>query len=486
MNYKTVFLSLIFVFTISIAKSQGFVIDHNCVDIDQIPAAIIDDIQQNIKWHYAHTSHGHSLTCGLESLENTNSTYDIELEFNALPSAEDALCIFDGQENFTYITPEGYYLLESGMSWTLDVLNNNPEINVSAFCWCTQMEYYDATDLQIYFDSLAALENYFPDVTFIYFTGNAQKNSIFGYQRYQNNEIIRQYCKDNDKILFDFADLDCWYNGEMNYYLYDGDTIPLEHDAYGGDSCGHVNVLSNTIKAKAVWWMMARLRGWDPDARPVNLKLFLEGPYENGSMHTTLASEGFIPLDQPFNMPPWNYTGTESLATIPTDAVDWILIDYRDAGSPGDAITNPSLKREAALLRADGSVISVDETLPVAPGNINDWLFVIVQHRNHLGILSSLPANFYNGMYNYDFTVDIFSVWGGPAGYKTLKDGTCAMVGGDGDCNQEVNTSDKIQIWSPLTGSPGYQQADYNLDGQVDNSDKNQVWKKNLGLQSPL
>jgi hypothetical protein len=456
------------------------------VNIEQIPEVVIDDIQQNIKWHYAHTSHGHSLTCGLESLENSDNTYDIALEFSALPNVEDALCIFDGQENFTYITPEGYYLDESGMSWTIDVLNNNPEINVSAFCWCTQLEYYSSDDLQIYFDSLAALESYFPNVTFIYFTCNAQKNNVFGYTRHLNNEIIRQYCKDNDKVLYDFADLDCWYNGEMNYYIYNNDTVPLQHDAFGGDSCGHVNELSNIIKAKAVWWMMARLRGWDHTSVPINLKLYMEGPFENGAMQTTLAEAGLIPSIQPYSISPWNYNGNETLASVPDNMVDWVLLDFRDASSPAEALTSPSIRREAAILSSDGTITATSGSLPKAPGNINQWLFVIVQHRNHLGIISSLPANTFNGIYQYDFSVDIISAWGGGMGYKCLPNGPCAMVGGDGNCDQQISNPDKAQIWSSFSGSPGYQSADYNLDGQVDNKDKNEIWKGNQGYSSPL
>lgn len=45
-----------------------------------------------------------------------------------------------------------------------------------------------------------------------------------GYNRWVNNEMVRQYCIDNDKILFDFADLDCWSNGDQNTYAYDPGT----------------------------------------------------------------------------------------------------------------------------------------------------------------------------------------------------------------------------------------------------------------------
>ena len=59
-------------------------------------------------------------------------------------------------------------------------------------------------------------------------------------------------------MLFDFADLDCWYNGEQ----YTEDGIPTEHPHYNGDEAGHTTYESCENKGKAVWRMMARLAGW--------------------------------------------------------------------------------------------------------------------------------------------------------------------------------------------------------------------------------
>ena len=61
----------------------------------------------------------------------------------------------------------------------------------------------------------------------------------------------------------------------------------------------------------------------------VKIKTFLEGPYNNNAMLTTLRDSGFIPLSQPYNTPPWNYSGLEKVKEIPIDVVDWILIELR-------------------------------------------------------------------------------------------------------------------------------------------------------------
>lgn len=111
---------------------------------------------------------------------------------------------------------------------------------------------------------MATLEAANPGVTFIYMTSNAQGEWGEGYNRYLRNNQIRDYCNANDKVLFDFADIDCWYNGEQATYEHEGHTVPVEHSQYSGDEAGHTTYESCEQKGKAFWWMMARLAGWDP------------------------------------------------------------------------------------------------------------------------------------------------------------------------------------------------------------------------------
>lgn len=78
-----------------------------------------------------------------------------------------AWCIFDGQENDKYITPEEYWRTSTGMNLTRDALNNNSTIKTSMFCFCCQMNSYSESDIQAYLDSMSVLEAEYPAVTFI-------------------------------------------------------------------------------------------------------------------------------------------------------------------------------------------------------------------------------------------------------------------------------------------------------------------------------
>ena len=242
------------------------IIDHTCTELSQIPDEWIDSVQADLRLHYAHTSHGGQLTTGLSRIEAEDPEYGVNIGTRNLPTEAGALCIFDGQENESYITPDLYWESETGMNMTRNVLSNNPSINVSMWSWCTQLNSYSADQVQAYLDSIAVLEAEYPEVTFIRMTCNAQATGSEGYNRYLRNEQIRQYCRDNDKVLFDFADLDSWWcNGtswEQATYDYEGHTVPTEHPEFHGDEAAHTTYESCEQKGKAVWWMMARLAGW--------------------------------------------------------------------------------------------------------------------------------------------------------------------------------------------------------------------------------
>ncbi len=93
----------------------------------------------------------------------------------------------------------------------------------------------------------------------------------------------------------------------------------------------------------------------------VNLKVFLEGPFKGSQMLTDLNKAHLLPLSQPFNIPPWNYEGTESVASIPNgNVVDWVYVELRNGLSPGAATSETTFGRQAAFLLNSGKVVSLD------------------------------------------------------------------------------------------------------------------------------
>ena len=117
---------------------------------------------------------------------------------------------------------------------------------------------------------------------------------------------------------------------------------------------------------------------------------------------------------------------------------------------------------------------------------VSEQLFVVILHRDHLGIISANALIETAGVYEYDFTKSENQVMGGSAGYKEITTGVWGMVAGDSNANGTVDGLDIEQNWKVQAGLMGYYSGDYGLDSEVDNKDKNEIWLPNSGMDSPV
>lgn len=250
------------------SAQQGLTVRHENTELSDIPGDMIDSVQAMVKIHYAHTSHGEQLIYGLTEIRNGDPFYDFAYQLNSLPADTGKLCIFDGQASGIYITPDLYWETGAGMDMTRAVLDANPQITLSMWAWCTQLDTYTEGQVTAYLDSINALEDEYPNVTFVYMTGNAQATGAEGYNRFLRNQQIRAYCAGNGKVLYDFADLDAWWydpaSGEWEWssYQFEGADVPVEHPQFHGDEASHTTLESCAQKGRALWYMTAMLAGW--------------------------------------------------------------------------------------------------------------------------------------------------------------------------------------------------------------------------------
>ena len=490
---KSLTITLVNLLFICIISGQGFIVDHTSTDISAIPSNIIDSIKQNFQFQWCGQSHSHQITTGLELLENENPLFDVTIGSASLPEPNGTFCIMEGviinpnqcTGAWEYVYPTAYWQGQS--AWNNiegTFIDCYPNINISGFLWCGEPSDYDTNYFQAYFDTLATYESVYPGIQFIYTTGHAQYTGEQGYNRWIVNEFIRNYCIENNKLLYDFGDMDAWSNGEFNYYVYNNDTIPLEHPDYSGNIY-HTNELNCKNKAKAMWFMMARLSGWERDIN-MDLKVFLEGPFNDTDMTASLNSSGFLPLSQPYNTDPWNYNGTESVSAIPNaGVVDWVLVELRDAAQVENATEQTIIGTRAGFLLNNGSVVDTDGLSPLNFNvTINENLFIVVRHLKHLDIIGANPVGITEGIYEYDFTASGSQVYGGTDGYKEIAPGIWGMISGDGNSDGIVNLNDKYESWLNQSGQSGYKTADFDMGGKVDNRDKNEKWLENINMQS--
>lgn len=191
----------------------------------------------------------------------------------------------------------------------------------------------------------------------------------------------------------------------------------------------------------------------------LNTKVFLQGCYENGTMRTNLSSSGVIPLLQPYNSSPWNYSGNEFVSIIPNNVVDWVLVELRS-----DTSQQSTVFKQAFFLKNDGHIVNLDGTSNLIVEGLLGEYFLVIKHRNHLSIMSSQKITLTGSTVNYDFTNSPNSVFGGEL--ASLGDGNYAMFAGDGDGNGVINILDYQEVGNKLF-QVGYKQGDLDLNGTI-------------------
>lgn len=256
----------------------GIVIDHSCTKLDRIPPQWINTAKAKLHIAYGHTSHGSQLVTGMEGLMRVKGSL---YAFNK-GGKGGALDLRDTPFSEAYMDL-GY---PDRTKWAKDTriyLKSHPEVNVIIWSWCGQV---DATDKEInlYLNLMSELEREYPNVVFVYMTGHLDGTSIHG-NVHKRNEQIRAYCRVNNKILYDFNDIETW-NPDSVYF---GDKYPNDNCDYSTKGDGkrdgnwaiewqkahvegvdwyncesaHSQPLNANLKAYAAWWLWARLAGWD-------------------------------------------------------------------------------------------------------------------------------------------------------------------------------------------------------------------------------
>ncbi len=266
----TIYVPLIF----NNAPSQAIVIDHTTIDISLIPTEWIT-AAKSLVVHYAHTSHGSQVLTGLAWLETQDAAYNVKISASGAvldPATPGAMSFYDGNNyaGNTYITPDMYWELADGVTHTRSVANTG-WFDFSTWTWCGQASSYSVPQMQLYLDTLNALDAAYPGMRFIYMTGHTDGSGPSG-TLYQNNNLVRAYANAHAKVLFDFADIES-YDPDGAYYPDTTDACPwcatycAAHPAYCANfdtmgDCAHTHKLLCKMKAQAWWWLMARLAGW--------------------------------------------------------------------------------------------------------------------------------------------------------------------------------------------------------------------------------
>lgn len=312
--------------TVPSASTGQIIADHTIVDrFDDIPQAYLEKVKE--MWVViAGESHSAAYRTGLTRLESTYPAYAVSVIEYGTPEANNSSNLRASRATWgDYSKSTGWVYTYGEEDWFTNPLAiertkagitycNTHSLNISAigFGWCWDMVYGDASTTadpaygcrwygesingpegdrywglnsedysitgnsvsmdtylnatQAYIDYCAA-NGYSTKVFFTtgpvdtyYSTGEA------GYQGSIKHQYIRDYVRrDPTRILFDYADILCYDdNGVQTTATWNGHTFPRITPANGSpEQTGHISNIGSVRLAKAMWWMLARIAGWD-------------------------------------------------------------------------------------------------------------------------------------------------------------------------------------------------------------------------------
>ena len=273
--------------------AQAIIIDHNCTNIKAIPESAILKAKQNLHIAYGHTSHGSQITTGMNGLVEfaNNGGLGLTLKKDIFKwnngGSNEALDLEEGDGYGSgWLDHDcGYY--PNWVNETREYLNDSShsDVNVIIWSWCGQVSGRSEQDMiDKYLSPMSQLEADYPNVKFVYMTGHSDGSGESGNLHLRNKQI-RDYCIANNKILYDFYDIEC-YDPDGNYYGNKNVKDNCDYDSNGDGSqdanwakdwqnshtegvdwyncsSAHSQPLNANRKAYAAWWLWAELAGWN-------------------------------------------------------------------------------------------------------------------------------------------------------------------------------------------------------------------------------
>lgn len=305
------------------ANDLGIIIDHKTDRLGQIPENWINEAKKKLHIAYQGASHSRQMTVGMTGLmglkhinhnligyKGNGNLYDVDMSGGAANNPN----VLDMHEGFA----SGHLASNDNFdNETIRYLDNpaNSDVNVVFWMWCWQ-RWRNLAFIDSYLTKMERLISMYGKngtkiqdgtrsvpVTFIFATGPNQadvSNTTINDNKlvFDMNNRIRQHAKTHKRVLFDFYDLES-YNPDEQYF---GDGDSSSSDVYASYTGVHnlsdennynksdgsrgewaeeyqythaINVywyralaehsepVDGNVKTYAMWWLFARLAGWD-------------------------------------------------------------------------------------------------------------------------------------------------------------------------------------------------------------------------------
>ncbi|MBI5367228.1 MAG: hypothetical protein HZA54_09335 [Planctomycetes bacterium] len=243
------------------AQSASTIVDHACVDAADtaIPRAALDKARK-LNLLFGHQSVGGNILEGLSDLAGADpGRYGVEPVIDPEPSWYDAnrgwgeFPIGENENPKSKIDQFRAKLVAEGFGKRLDVA-------MMKLCWVDFGE--DAPGgkrtFEAYRSAMAAVAAACPKLTLVWWTAPLTTGAD-NAGRHEFNRLVREQCRAQKAWCFDLADIEC--------HVPDGTAhaaggAPALCPEYAEDE-GHLNETGRRRAARAWWWLLARIAGWN-------------------------------------------------------------------------------------------------------------------------------------------------------------------------------------------------------------------------------
>ncbi len=251
---------LAFLMVSGLCHAEGILVDHACVDAQDtvIPAEDLGRAR-GLKVLFGHQSVGNNLIAGLAVLgRNHPERYGWRIQ------AQPNLAWFQGGGGLGHFpvgrNGDGPGKVRDFVRW-MDTLGYGAAVDVAMMKLCfVDLQGPAGSDapglFQAYREGMESLEQAHPTVRLVWWTqplvkqGNRVRNEF--------NQMVREHCRSQGKCFFDFADLES--HDPAGVESTDG-AGPCLFSGYTRDG-GHLTEEGSVRMARAWWWLLARIAGW--------------------------------------------------------------------------------------------------------------------------------------------------------------------------------------------------------------------------------
>ncbi|MBM4024189.1 MAG: LamG domain-containing protein [Planctomycetes bacterium] len=357
----------------------SIVVDHTCLEVnaDGALAEIIPqmylDRARGLKVLFCHASVGGTIMNGMTARVGLASQNPQRYSIVRQENAEAAW--FETNQGIVNISRTDWPRQGSKVRGFDHMIRNlgygqAGRVNVAFMKFC-YIDWQPTTNVQRQWDEyrtvMEALAADYPHVTFVWWTTALNSTGDAGDVMERFNHLVREYCVRNGKVLFDLADIES-HDLQGNPCYSDVGAEGL-YAGYAVDGA-HPTGIGQKRLASAMWWLLARIAGWEVRPTHINVTLGSTVLGANGTAETRVMTRlhdasNHLDIRTPDRTIEFLLHGPGRLTspTTVTTTGGRAMVTYQAGTSPGTA----TISAVAAGLTAGSARVTLFANRPPGP-----------------------------------------------------------------------------------------------------------------------